>query len=118
MQYKNLYKNQDLKVIGKQFWSRNEDLAGSSLARRRRVSRKLTISSRSDGDNETRSVTVEKGERRPVSEGGTELGMMSALQKVSCRAWRFAVRARGLGIVVRETFISGRLRIFLIGGGC
>ena len=91
MQYKNLYKNQDLKVIGKQFWSSKEDLAGSSLARLRRVSRKLTISSRSDGDNETRSVTFEKGERRPVSSRVLARGSRGTTVTVTGFLWNLKV---------------------------
>ena len=79
-----------MKVIGKQFWSSKEHLAGSSLARLRRVSRLLTISSRSDGDD-TRSVTFEKGERRPISSRAQARGSRGTTVTVTGFLWNLKV---------------------------
>ena len=79
-----------MKVVGKQFWSSKDYLAGSSLARLRRVSRMLTISSRSDGD-ETRTVTFEKGERRPVSSSAQARGSRGTTVTVTGFLWNLKV---------------------------
>ena len=79
-----------MKVIGKQFWSSKEQLAGSSLARLRRVSRMLTLTSRSDGDD-TRSVTFEKGERRPISSRAQARGSRGTTVTVTGFLWNLKV---------------------------
>ena len=79
-----------MKVVGKQSWSSKDYLAGSSLARLRRVSRMLTINSRSDGD-ETGSVTFEKGERRPVSSRAQARGSRGTTVTVTGFLWNLKV---------------------------
>ena len=79
-----------MEVIGKQFWTSKDYLAGSSLARLRRVTRTLTISSRSDED-ETRGVTFERGERRPVSSRAEARGSRGTTVTVTGFLWNLKV---------------------------
>ena len=60
------------------------------MARLRRVSRMLAISSRSDGD-ETGSVTFEKGERRPVSSRAQARGSRGTTVTVTGFLWNLKV---------------------------
>ena len=78
-----------MKVIGKQFWSSKDSVGGESLARLRRVSRTLTITSRSELD--TWSVTFDRGERRQRSCGAQARATRGTTVTVTGFLWNLKV---------------------------